>query len=64
MSFLASMSKFQVLETLIRVGHTNILGTLGGSYSFCISERGWLENVCEMGSSRPMLRYHVDFSIS
>ena len=27
----------------------------GGSYGFYRSERGWLENVCAMGSSRPML---------
>jgi hypothetical protein len=55
MSFLDSTSKFQVLETLIRVGRTDFLGTLGGLYSFCRRERGWLENVCAMGSSRPML---------
>jgi hypothetical protein len=55
MSFLASTSKFQVLETLRRVGRMDFRGTLGGPYGFCRSERGWLENVCAMGSSRPML---------
>ena len=55
MSFLSSTSKFQVLETLIRVGCMDFLGTLGWSYGFCKRERGWLKVVCAMGYSRPML---------
>jgi hypothetical protein len=53
MSFLSSTSKFQVMETLRRVGRTDFLGTLEGSYGLCRSERGWLENVYAMGSVIP-----------
>jgi hypothetical protein len=37
--------------------------TLGGSYSFCRCVRERIENSCATGSSRPILGYHVDFSI-
>jgi hypothetical protein len=62
MSFLAPTSKCQVLKPLRKVGLAEFLETLGGPYSFA-GERRWLKIVCAMGSSRPMLSYHVDFSI-
>jgi hypothetical protein len=55
MPFLSPTSKCQVLKTSIRAGRTDFLGSLGGSYSFCRSDRGWMKVVCTMGSSRPML---------
>jgi hypothetical protein len=39
MLFLAPTSKCQVLKTPRRVGRTDFLGTLGGSYGFCRRER-------------------------